>query len=282
MNSDSQHVTTTSAFGLICPGYRLLAYFNRMFQMRKFHFFVVMMGLLPGLRGTEVDKLLEEATVAEFRQDSRQALEKFQQADKIRPNDSLILQKIARQYSDLAVEQSTVEDKIRYAQTALDYSQRAVALDPHDPVNVLSLAVCHGKLALFSSPRDRVRYSRLIRNEAEQALALNPNYAWAHHVLGRWNCEVATVDKTSRFFAKLLFGELPDASVAEGIKHLQRATELDPGELNHWLELGFAYLAAGQPEKARAQWTRGLGMPSRGVHDEPAKQRAREGLAKLD
>jgi tetratricopeptide (TPR) repeat protein len=226
--------------------------------------------------------LLDAAQVAEARLDSQTALQLYEQADAARPNDAFILQKIARQYSDLVVEQPDIEAKKRYAQTALDYAQRAVALKPDDAVNVLSLAVCHGKLAVYSDTKTKIRYSRLVKEEAERALALDPNYAWAHHLLGRWHCEVADLGTTSKLFVRLLYGGLPPASFDEGIRHLRRATELERDELNHWLELGFAYAAAGRPEAARAEWTRGLAMPSRSKHDEPAKQRARAALARLD
>jgi tetratricopeptide (TPR) repeat protein len=226
--------------------------------------------------------VLEAARAAEARLDSRAALQLYEQADAARPNDAFILQQIARQYSDLVVEQPDVEAKKRYAQTALDYAQRAVALKPDDPVNVLSLAVCHGKLAVYSDTKTKIRYSRLLKEEAERALALNPNYAWAHHLLGRWHYEVADLGATSKFFVRLLYGSLPPASLDEGIHHLRRATELEPDELNHWLELGFAHAAAGRTDDARAEWIRGLAMPSRGKHDEPAKQRARAALARLD
>ena len=243
--------------------------------------FIAALSIVTILPGAEADDLLRAAAQAEAGQESARALELLQRADRLRPNDSLILQKIARQYSDLVVDQPDDETKRRYAQTALDHSQRAVALDPQNPVNVLSLAVCHGKLALYSDTRTKVRYSRLIREEAERALALDPGYAWAHHVLGRWHCEVASLGGTSRFFAGLLYGGLPEASLAEGIRQLQQAAELEPGELNHFLELGCAYATAGQVARARANLEHGLAMPSRGQHDEPAKQRAREVLARL-
>lgn len=225
--------------------------------------------------------ILEAALAAEARLDSRSALPLYEQADAARPNDAFILQKIARQYSDLVIEQPDVDAKKRYAQTALDYAQRAVALQPDDAVNVLSLAVCHGKLAVYSDAKTKIRYSRLVKAEAERALALDPNYAWAHHLLGRWHYEVADLGATSKLFVRLLYGGLPPASFDDGISHLRRATELEPDELNHWLELGFAHAAAGRPEAARAEWTRGLAMPSRSKHDEPAKQRARAALAGL-
>lgn len=249
---------------------------------RPLKILIMAVSLVTGLQAAEADALVQAAQVAEAAQESRKALELLQQADRARPNDSLILQKIARQYSDLVIDQPDNEEKKRYTQTALDYSLRAVALNPKDPVNVLSLAVCHGKLALYSDTRTKVQYSRLVREEAERALALDPNYAWAHHVLGRWHYEVASVSGTAKFFAGMLYGGLPDASFEEGIRHLRQATELEPTELNHFLELGFAYAAAKQPAIAKVHWEHGLAMPSRGKHDELAKQRVREALARQD
>lgn len=240
--------------------------------------------LTVGLRAAaaDADALVRAALAAEAKVDCESALKLFLEADAVRPDDAFILQKIARQYSDLVEDQPGIAGKKHYAQTALDYARRATALNPTDAVNVLSVAICHGKLALCSDTREKVRYSRLVREEAERALALDPNYAWAHHVLGRWHYEVASLGATSKFFVGLLYGGLPAASLDDGIRHLQRATELEPGELTHWLELGFAYAAAGQPDLARRQWERGLAMPTRSTPDEPAKQRARAALARLD
>jgi tetratricopeptide (TPR) repeat protein len=231
--------------------------------------------------GAEVKPLVEAALAAEARLDSARALELFLQADAARPNDAFILQKIARQYSDLTTEQPDLEAKKRYAQLALDHALRAAALEPGNPVNVLSLAVCHGKLAVYSDTRTKVRYSRLVKEEAERALALDPNYAWAHHILGRWHHEVASLGVTARWVVRLFYGGLPDASPAEAVRHLERAVALEPGELNHHLELGFAYAALGRATEARTAWRRGLAMPDRGRHDAPAKHRARQALADL-
>ncbi|MBA4137420.1 MAG: hypothetical protein C0518_08915 [Opitutus sp.] len=224
----------------------------------------------------------EEALAAEARLDSARALELFLQMHRAQPDDAFILQKIAQQYSDLVVDQPDLESKKRYARMALEWAERAVQADPTSAINVLSLAVCHGKLATLSDTRSKVRYSRLVREEAERALQLDPNYAWAHHVLGRWHREVAELGSTARFFVRMFYGGLPDASVTEAVTHLERAVALEADNLNHVLELGFASAAAGQPDRARTVWTRGLAMPVRGKHDEAAKQRARDALARLN
>ncbi len=238
-----------------------------------------MLVLAVGLHAADADALVRAALTAEAKVDCAAALKLFLEANAARPNDAFVLQKIARQYSDLVADQQAITDQQHYARTALAYAQRAVALNPANAINVLSLAVCHGKLALCGSTREKVQYSRLVHEETERALALDPNYAWAHHVLGRWNYEVASLGVASRFIVQLVYGGLPTASFDEGIGELQRATELEPGELNHWVELGFAYAAAGRLEEARRQWEHGLAMPSRAKPDEPAKARARAALS---
>ena len=238
---------------------------------------------LATARALSVDMLIQEGLAAEQRLDSAKALELFLAADKAKPNDAFILQKIARQYSDSIVDlpADAVAEKKHRATEALAYAERAVALDPKNAVNVLSLAVCHGTLAVYSDTRTKIRYSRLMEEEAERALALDPNYAWAHHFLGRWNYEIASLGSPAKFFVCIIYGRLPDASFEQAIAHLQRAVELEPKVLSHSIDLGFAYLADGQKEKARACFEHGLAMPSVEKHDEIDKTRARAALKDL-
>ena len=227
------------------------------------------------------EDLLARAAAAEQAMEPRRALELYYDALRAQPENAFILQKIARQYSDLVEEQGGPEEKKRQAQTALDYALRAVALEPDNPVNVLSLAICHGRLAVYSDTRTKVQYSRLIKEEAERALALDPDYAWAHHVLGRWHYEVAALGRTARWIVRLFYGGLPDASYAEAVRHLERAVALEPDVPAHRLELGFAHKAAGDQAAARRELEQGLAMPAREKFDLQAQARARTVLAEL-
>jgi tetratricopeptide (TPR) repeat protein len=255
------------------------------FAMRwRIPFCLLLLLAWPGgrlLAATEVETLVQAALAAEQRLDSRRALELFLAAEKLRPPDAFLLQKIARQYSDLVDELGTDAERRLQAERALDYSQRAVALDPRNAVNVLSLAISHGKIGIYSGVREKVSHSRRVKDEAERALQLDPRYAWAHHVLGRWHHEVNTLGGVARTFVRILYGGLPPASADEAIRHLTQAAALEPDELAHHLELGIALAAAGQNERARVALARGLAMPSRARYDEPAKARARAVLAAL-
>ncbi|HWA08144.1 MAG TPA: hypothetical protein VG838_01625 [Opitutaceae bacterium] len=240
---------------------------------------LLLVGLPCAAAAADADALIRDALAAEARLDSRAALQLFLAAGRARPDNVFILQKIARQYSDLVVDLGSDLEKRQSLDNALRYAQHAVEIDPKDAVSVLSLAVCHGKLAEISGARDKVFYSRLVKEEADRALALDPGYAWAHHVLGRWNCEAAALGAGTRVFVRFFYGGLPEATLQQGIDHLQRAVALEPGQLEHHLELGLAYLAAGRKPEARASLEHGLAMPSREKHDEAAKARARAALA---
>lgn len=226
-------------------------------------------------------ELVQRGLAAEAEQRTEDALQLFLQADQVDPENSFILQKIAQAYSDSIVDLNETEEKTRRANLTLEYAARAVAIDPDNPVNVLSVAIAHGRLAIYSDTRTKVEFSRLIKAEAERALALDPDYAWAHHVLGRWHYEIASLGSVAKWFAKLIYGGLPPASYAEAETHLKKAIQLDPENLIHHLELGFVYAAEGRESDARRQLELGLKMPSIQKHDAIAKARARAALTDL-
>lgn len=228
------------------------------------------------------DDAIAAGLAAEAAFDSAQALEHFQAAAKERPDDPFILQKIARQYSDLSTDATEVEDQKRYAELALENSLRAHQLAPDNAVNSLSVAISYGKLGLYSSVSNKVKYARLSEEFTELAVLQDPDYAWAWHVLGRWNYEVAELGATKRFLVSMFFGGLPQASTQRAVEFLQKAVALDPENPAHHVELGFALLADGQPDQARRAWQRGLELPPQEKHDPIAQARARAALAKLD
>jgi len=226
----------------------------------------------------DTDALIEAALAAEQAHETTRALELFLAADQAKPNDAFILQKISKQYSDSTIDTTDVAEKRRRVERALAYAQRSLELEPDNAVYALSVAICHGKLGLYSNARGRVESARQVKTYAERALALDPRYDWACHVLGRWHNEVAGLGATQRWLVKLIFGGLPDASPATAVDLLRRAVELAPDNPSHHIELGFAYLAANQSDLARAAWTTGLNLPSLKKHDDQAKQRARKAL----
>ncbi|HWZ94037.1 MAG TPA: hypothetical protein VNW30_02490 [Opitutaceae bacterium] len=227
------------------------------------------------------DVLGQQGLAAEAHFDAKTALGLFLKADAARPNDPFILEKISKQYSDSIIDTADPDEKKRRAEKAVAYAQRAVALEPKSAINLTSLAVSYGKLGFYSSTRTEIAYSRLVKDYAERALALNPNYDWACHVLGRWNYEIASIGATERFFVKLAYGSLPDASTAEAVRLLRRAVVLAPQMPAHHAELGFAYLADKQPDLARTEFESAIRLPLQQKYDIEEKVRAQAALETL-
>lgn len=227
----------------------------------------------------EAERLLAEAAAAEAALQPARAVELYLAAERLRPDDARLLQKIARQYSDLMEEKSDSTERRDLARRALTYAERARTLAPQDAVVALSVAICHAKLGLESPAREKVALSRVVRDEAERALALDPSYAWAHHVLGRWHHEISALGRVARWWVKTFYGGLPEASPEAGLRHLRRAVELEPGESAHHVELGLALADAGRKEEARATLERALAFPVTSHHHAAVLRRAREALA---
>ncbi len=229
----------------------------------------------------DVMTVLRDARAAEAQCDPVTALRLYQRADQLKPDDPAILHEISKQISDSIDGAADDTARVKLAREALDYSQRAAQLAPKDPVNVLSLAICYGRLANLGDNRSRVEATRQVENYAKAALALDPNYAWAHHVLGEWHLQVSHVNGALRAVAGLFYGGLPAASAAEGIAELRRACELEPASAAHALALGLAYWKTGDNAAAKNWLRRGLDLPTREIQDAKLKAQARDAQEKL-
>lgn len=236
------------------------------------------------LAGTtpDLESLLQRARTAEQRLETREALRLLREVEVHRPDDPDLLLRLARQYSDLSIDLNQPGEQRHAVEQALARARRAADLDPRNPEAALSLAVCYGKLALLSETRERIDLSRRVRSEAERALALDPDNAWGHHLLGRWHLALSDLGSAARLLVRLFYGGLPPASVDDAVRHLGKAVELEPDQLQHHLELGFAWLAHGDRERARSAWRAGLALPAREKHDAPAQARARSELNRLE
>jgi len=212
---------------------------------------------------------------------NQEAVDFYLKADAIKPNDAEILRRIAKQYSQQVVSESRTPENRELARRSLEYAQLAVKSDPNNADARLSLAICYGKSAFLEGARKRIEMSRLIREEAEAAIRLNPKSDYAWHVLGRWNYELANLNAALRFVAEAIYGKMPDASSERAAECFEKAIALRPDRVIHHVELGRTYAALGRKPEALAELKKGLGLPSREKDDGESKDRARKAMAAL-
>jgi tetratricopeptide (TPR) repeat protein len=241
----------------------------------------LLFGSAPGLAVENVSELLRQADALDAKLDNARAVELYLRADRAKPNDPDTLWKIARQYALLMNDTKSDDQQKELAEEALEYAKRAVAINPGHAKAVLSVAICYGRLVRFVGPRMKVELSRLIKENAERALELDPTDSYAYHVLGAWNYELAQMGAFTRTFVKVVYGGMPAASIEEAEKLFRKAVELAPNRVSHRTELGRTYAALGKIEDARNELRRALSLPNAEKDDPESKRRASDALSSL-
>lgn len=225
--------------------------------------------------------LVARGDALEAKRRDKEALELYLEADKLKPGDAEILRRVAKQYAQRMVETKDAAAQKKLSAKALAAALRAKELAPRNAKVRLSLAIVYGRIAFLESPKRQIEMSRLIKEETDAAISLDPKDSLAWHVLGRWNYELANLNPFLKSIAQAVFGKLPDASKENAVEAFRKSIALGPTRLVNHVELGRALAAVGQKDEARAELTKALAMPPTGRDDEEAKARARKALAEL-
>lgn len=197
--------------------------------------------------------------------------------NRVGENVALLL-RISKQYGDLVDDTKPESAAKGMAEKSMAYAKRAVALNPKNAKAHLSLAVSCGKLTDFVSNKQKLEYSKLIRDEALQAIALDPGDDESWHILGRWHFGIANVNPVLKSIASLIYGGLPAASNEEALKCLKKAQMLAPHRIKHRSELARIYTQLGKSELAAAEWKLVVSLPSTDTGDTEDKAEARAAL----
>jgi tetratricopeptide (TPR) repeat protein len=193
------------------------------------------------------------------------------------------LWKASRSLADLAEYEPDKEKRKDMYRRAEALARRAVAVKPSDAEAHFHLARALGRVALSHGPKDRVKYGKAVREEALEALRLDPNHPGALHVMGMWHAEVRRLPGIARFFAKSFLGGkiLGSARWDEAVRLLSRAVEVDPQRLAHHLDLARIYRDIDQPEPARVHYQHVIDGAVTDYNDAHYKREAADEIAKL-
>ena len=173
------------------------------------------------------------------------------------------------------------EQKLSLGSTAVNYAKRAAALEPNDPEAQLAVAISYGKLEPFEGNREKFEASRVIKKAADKVIKLDPSSDLGWHVLGRWHMALAEVSAFQRSMAQMLYGKLPESTYEQAARCFEKAIELNPNRLMHYIELGRVYAHMGRTDEARSFITKGLAMRDTEKDDPETKRQGQELLANL-
>ena len=144
------------------------------------------------------------------------------------------------------------------------------------------MALAMGRIALISSGEEKVRAGKEIKTYAEKAIRLDPKIYKAYHILGKWQYEVSDLNPVEKFLMKMVYGELPAASLEDAKRYYEKSKQINPGFLINYLELARVYGKKEQYSKAREMINTMLSLPTSTSDDPRIRQLGKEMLEELD
>ena len=124
------------------------------------------------------------------------------------------------QQGDKLTDESKQEEIYRKAYAM---AQASAAANPKVSNEFLWLAAAAGRLALVAPTGERIRLSKVIKDNAERAIALDNTNGSAYMVLGAWHFYVSDLSWIQKNAAKAFYGGLPPATYQDAVSNLTKA-----------------------------------------------------------
>ncbi len=217
---------------------------------------------------------------------SSAALAQYQAALKVDSNAYEANWKAAREIADVA--KQLLGDSLASRRDSLYslgrvWAERAVQADSNGENGHFALALVLGRLSLTKSKKERVKYAKVIYDEAVHTLQLDSTHDGAEHILGQWNAEVKRLSGLTRFFAKALLGGgfMDRANWDDAVKYLSLAVKHNPTHVYHRLALAAVYVDLDSIPQATALLESIAALPVGDPMDPTYKKWAAEALADL-
>ena len=143
--------------------------------------------------------------------------------------------------------------------------------------------MARGLRADIEDGREQMSLAAAVHNEARAILAVEPDHAGAHHLLGRLHGAVMRLGSLKRFLAFRLLGggSLANASWESAEAHFRAALHQEPDGVEHKVELAHVLLDTGQKAEARVLLEQVVDAPTCSAVVAFFQDKAREHLAEL-
>ena len=185
----------------------------------------------------------------QYKNESRfeESLSVFQQLLKADSGKVEYLYNTSFLYSKLGNRLAEEATRLNYFRKAEYLSKKAIALDPGNAECHYTYALALGRINENASNKQKIANAKLIKNECETGLRLNPKHSGLYHILGRWHRTVAGFNFVEKGMINAFFGGVPEGgSYQDAIECFSKAILLEPGYMLHKFELAQTYYDRGE------------------------------------
>ena len=201
---------------------------------------------------SRVDQLIAQGNMySEKTFENQKALDSYQAALALEPNNYDVLWRISRSQVDLGehLPSGTDEEKAKQLEMyekSREFANKAIAVNANGAMAYTRRAIANGRIALFKGVWESLDLVKQVRADCEKAIVLDPNDAAAYYVLGRTHMKVCEKPRIVRWPLGLGWANLDDA-----VKNCEKAIALRPNFIMYHLDCARAYVEQDEYDKAR-------------------------------
>lgn len=245
-------------------------------------FAIVMLMLSTQLFGQDVNVLLKEAQNLDRALKEDFAFDKYKQVLAVDPKNMQAL--IRSGEISIAAGNRQEDKKIRkgFYETGKVFADKALAVDTNSADAYYIRALAAGRLAEVETENKKIAANiKEVRTYVDKALSINPNHAKANYVLGKWHFDMVSTPWAKKAAFKVLFGAMPNATIEDAEKYMEKAKKLEPYFVINSLDLAKAYKYDSKPAKAIEVLNQLVKLPNRTADDANLKAEGKKLLSEM-
>lgn len=222
----------------------------------RFYLSIILLLLIPDLVNAQdpitVDSLASKAADSFEEAKEEEALETYLEVLEKDPENFEGLWHTALLYARIGFRMDSQKEMEDYYKKSLKHAEKTLDLYADKGYSHFVYALAQGRISDISGSGTRIKKSHIVKEHANRAVDLLPDYAPAWHLLGIWHSEVANISSSQRFAAGIFSKGLPDGASNEKAElYIKKALELRPEQVIRFkLDLARHYDRSGQQQKA--------------------------------
>ena len=251
---------------------------NTRFQYLSFIFLIIISSLCycEGIKD-----YLEKGDESYSKFNNVEALSYYEKAFNITPDNFDILLRLVKTYNAAGEEYYEYRDRTEaeyYINKALEFADKFRNKFPDSSMVYSYSAMSNGNIALFKGGKEKIKYAKLVEQNAKKSISLNPNAYLPYIILGIYYREIAGLSWLERVFANTFLGSVPDGSYEESESMLKKALSFDQNMIVANFQLAKTYRQMDRVQEEKSLLQKVLKLPIRDFRDKFAIEKAKKML----
>jgi tetratricopeptide (TPR) repeat protein len=231
--------------------------------------------------GEGVKDYLEKGDESYRRFNNVEALGYYEKALKVTPDNFDVLLRLVKTYNAAGEEYYEYRNRTEaefYINKALEIADKFRNKYPDSSSVYSYFAMSNGNIALFKGGKEKIKYAKLVEQNAKKSISINPNAYLPYIILGIYYREIAGLSWLEKAFANTFLGGVPDGTYEESEIMLKKALSFDSTMIVANFQLAKTYRQMDNEPEERILLQKVLKLPIRDFRDKFAKEKAAKRL----